>query len=159
MQLKLYSAEVYVILLTQMVITGVSLMIFTCIKSRKSIFTICWATIIATVSITLLQTAPAFSQNWFPADTTIQATLEKLVNEGRAVGIVVGLLDADGTRKVITCGRPGPNALPLDGDTVFEIGSITKVFTGILLADMVRRGEVKLSEPIAQLLPKEVKVP
>jgi CubicO group peptidase (beta-lactamase class C family) len=42
---------------------------------------------------------------------------------------------------------------------VFEIGSITKVFTGTLLADMVDRGEVKLSDPVSKYLPGNVKVP
>ena len=41
----------------------------------------------------------------------------------------------------------------LDGDTVFEIGSVTKVFTSVLLADMVRRGEVKLTDSVFSYLP------
>ena len=42
----------------------------------------------------------------------------------------------------------------LDGDSVFEIGSVTKVFTSVLLADMVRRGEVKLTDSVfSYLLP------
>src|SRR4029453_8942525 len=48
---------------------------------------------------------------------------------------------------------------PLDGDTVFEIGSISKVFTSLLLTDMVERGEVALPHPISQYLPAGVKVP
>lgn len=35
---------------------------------------------------------------------------------------------------------------PPGGDSLFAIGSITKTFTGILLADMVARGEVALSD-------------
>jgi serine-type D-Ala-D-Ala carboxypeptidase/endopeptidase len=46
-----------------------------------------------------------------------------------------------------------PVGRPLDGDTVFEIGSITKVFTALLLADMVERGEVALDDPVAKYLP------
>ena len=42
---------------------------------------------------------------------------------------------------------------------MFEIGSVTKVFTALLLADMVRRGEVALDDPVAKYLPAEVKVP
>jgi hypothetical protein len=38
---------------------------------------------------------------------------------------------------------------PLNGDTTFEIGLETKVFTSLLLADMVRRGEVALGHPVA----------
>ena len=45
---------------------------------------------------------------------------------------------------------------PVTGDTVFEIGSVTKVFTALLLADMARRGEVKLTDPVAKYLPASV---
>ena len=44
-------------------------------------------------------------------------------------------------------------------DTIFEIGSITKVFTAFLLADMVERGEVALSDPVRKYLPASVMVP
>ena len=37
--------------------------------------------------------------------------------------------------------------------TIFEIGSVTKVFTALLLADMAERGEVHLSDPAASYLP------
>ena len=47
----------------------------------------------------------------------------------------------------------------LTGNTVFEIGSVTKVFTSLLLADMVQRDEVALADPVAQYLPSDVNVP
>ena len=46
----------------------------------------------------------------------------------------------------------GTNRKP-DGDTIFEIGSITKVFTGFALADAANRGIVKLDDPLVALLP------
>ena len=46
-----------------------------------------------------------------------------------------------------------------NGDTIFEIGSATKVFTSLLLADMVQRGEVALNDPVAKFLPAGVSVP
>jgi CubicO group peptidase (beta-lactamase class C family) len=49
--------------------------------------------------------------------------------------------------------------MPLDGDTLFEIGSMSKVFTSLLLTDAVQRGEVALTDPIAKYLPSNVKVP
>jgi serine-type D-Ala-D-Ala carboxypeptidase/endopeptidase len=39
-----------------------------------------------------------------------------------------------------------------DADTLFEIGSITKAFTGVLLADMHLRGEVSLDDPLSRHL-------
>ena len=38
--------------------------------------------------------------------------------------------------------------------TIFQIGSVTKVFTGLLLADMAERDEVRLSDPAARYLPR-----
>ncbi len=48
---------------------------------------------------------------------------------------------------------------PLDADSVFEIGSVTKVFTALLLAEMAARGEVALEDPVAKFLPGRVKMP
>jgi len=77
----------------------------------------------------------------------------------KAVGIVVGLVDATGERFLgAGATAPGGNVAP-DADTVFEIGSITKVFTSLILADMVGRGEVKLDDPVAKFLPASVKLP
>jgi CubicO group peptidase (beta-lactamase class C family) len=39
------------------------------------------------------------------------------------------------------------------GDTLFQIGSVTKVVTALLLADAVTRGEVELDTPLAAVLP------
>jgi len=95
----------------------------------------------------------------FPSTNSIRARLKEIVPDARNTGIVVGLLHPDGKRQVIAYGSSGLNARPLDGDSVFEIGSITKVFTGVLLADMMQRGEVKLSDPLARFLPPNVSAP
>jgi D-alanyl-D-alanine-carboxypeptidase/D-alanyl-D-alanine-endopeptidase len=77
----------------------------------------------------------------------------------KAVGISVGLVDATGERFLASgATAPGGSVAP-DADTVFEIGSITKVFTSLVLADMVTRGEVKLDDPVAKFLPATVRMP
>jgi len=38
-------------------------------------------------------------------------------------------------------------------DSIYEIGSITKTFTGLVLSQMVEQGEVRLDEPVRELLP------
>ena len=48
---------------------------------------------------------------------------------------------------------------PPDADTVFEIGSITKTFTGILLAQRIENGELKLDDHVADLLPEGWSLP
>src|SRR5688572_30500434 len=95
-----------------------------------------------------------------PSDAEIRNILAQRVDTYRqAVGIVVGVIEPGG-RRIITYGSPARgNARALDGDTVFEIGSMTKVFTSLLLAEAVQRGELALTDPVATLLPPEVKVP
>jgi serine-type D-Ala-D-Ala carboxypeptidase/endopeptidase len=89
----------------------------------------------------------------------IQALLKARVDAGRGVGMVAGTVDAEGKTVIAAFGNPGPDSLPLDADSVFEIGSITKVFTATLLADMADRGEVALDDPISKYLPKNMRVP
>lgn len=55
-----------------------------------------------------------------------------------------------GERAVAAWSADGPAP---DGSTLFEIGSITKAFTGVLLADMVLRGEVALDDRLSAHLP------
>jgi serine-type D-Ala-D-Ala carboxypeptidase/endopeptidase len=88
----------------------------------------------------------------------VKAILEERVNSGRSSGIVVGLLEAI-DRRVVAYGAAGSPDKPLDGNSVFEIGSVTKVFTAALLADMVRRGEVNLDDPVSKYLPETVRIP
>jgi len=76
----------------------------------------------------------------------------------QGVGIVVGIIDPSG-RRVVAYGSTAKGGKPVDADTVFEIGSVTKVFTSLLLADMVQRGEVALTDPVSKYLPPNVKVP
>jgi len=95
------------------------------------------------------------AQQYFPPDADIQALIQSRVDEKRAVGIVVGVMEADGSTRAFAAGEPGAGAQPFGEQSVFEIGSITKVFTGILLADMVAKGEVALDDPVAKYLPED----
>src|SRR6202040_361766 len=76
-----------------------------------------------------------------------------------AVGIVVGVVDTNGRRVVAHRNLANSDPRTLDGDTIFEIGSISKVFTSLLLADMVNRKEVALDDAAAKYLPENVRMP
>jgi len=89
----------------------------------------------------------------------IAAAIKQRVDDKKAVGMVVATIEPDGSTSMAAYGSPGPDAMPLDADSVFEIGSITKVFTAVLLADMAERGEVKLDDPVARFLPDTVRIP
>ncbi|SPE61059.1 hypothetical protein SBV1_60018 [Verrucomicrobia bacterium] len=75
------------------------------------------------------------------------------------VGLVVGMIDAQGSRLVSYGKRDDLAGQPVDGNTVFELGTLTKLFTGLLLADMVERGQMKLDDPVQQYLPPSVRMP
>jgi CubicO group peptidase (beta-lactamase class C family) len=103
--------------------------------------------------------ASATTPRGFPSDSALRALLEQRVAEKRSHGIVVGLLQPDGHTRIVAAGDAGAGKLPLDGNTVFEIGSITKVFTSTLLALMAEDGTVRLDDPVQKYLPPSVHVP
>ncbi|HJU87796.1 MAG TPA: serine hydrolase domain-containing protein [Gemmatimonadaceae bacterium] len=104
--------------------------------------------------------APAFAQRApsFPSDSSVLALLRTRVDGGTNPAIVVGLLE-NGKHRVIAYGKSATNGFDVDGRTLFEIGSITKVFTGTLLAHMVQRGEVKLDDPVQKFFPSSPRMP
>lgn len=89
----------------------------------------------------------------------LRSLLVNRVDEAkRGTAMVVGELSPEGhvytAHGHIAAGGSEPGA-----GTFFEIGSITKVFTALLLMDAVERGEVALEDPVAKYLPETVKVP
>lgn len=62
-----------------------------------------------------------------------------------AAGVTIGVIRS-GVQRVFAFGTAKP-------DSIFEIGSITKTFTGLVLAQMIAQGKVTLDEPVRELLP------
>lgn len=92
-----------------------------------------------------------------PTDDRIRDILIQRVDvERRNAGIVVGIVSPGGRRIIVRGSTGRPDGAELSGDTVFEIGSVTKVFTSLLLADMVQRGEVRLEDSVSSHLPVKV---
>jgi CubicO group peptidase (beta-lactamase class C family) len=86
----------------------------------------------------------------------VAKTAQERVDAGAYQTLVFGVF-ADGKSEVIAFGKLDQGKPP-DGDTVYEIGSITKTFTATLLADAVLSKTVTLDTPIADLLP-DFKIP
>jgi len=137
-----------------------SLADFICVQSEKG----------AVVKITLpfvivfLVVLPLLAQSptnaAFPTDAQIRDLLvERIDKQHQSVGIVVGVIDSTGRRTISYGSFDTGDKRTLSGDTIFEIGSVTKVFTSLLLADMVKRGEVALTDPVVKYLPPGVKMP
>lgn len=92
--------------------------------------------------------------------TIPEAMIEEMISlsgtitylEGDAPGLILGAIKGD-TVVVEGFGETARgNGITPDGDTVFRIGSITKVFAGEMLAHAVARGEVAFTDPVAPLL-------
>ena len=80
-------------------------------------------------------------------------------NSSIPVSIVVGVVSPNGTQVSGYGNISKANYTTVDGNTVFDIGSLTKLFVGISLMDMVNQGLIKLDDPVEKYLPANVTVP
>lgn len=95
-----------------------------------------------------------------PSNDEIRKILaERVGPENRGISIVVGVIDSSGRRVVGYGSLSKSDPRRPDGNTVYEIGSMSKVFTSLLLMDMARKGEVALTDPVSKFLPASVKMP
>jgi CubicO group peptidase (beta-lactamase class C family) len=86
-------------------------------------------------------------------DKKVDDVIGPYINQLNAVGVSVGVLK-EGKTFFYNYGETakGNKQLPTE-NTIYEIGSISKTFTAILLADAVTSGKVKLDDPINKYLP------
>lgn len=115
------------------------------------------------VAAILLESIPAAHGKTPPEEPTsesIHTMLARVVDDQRrAPGVIISRIGPRGS-VVVGYGRFGTkDGRTPDESTVFEIGSITKILTALLLADMVDRGEVTLDAPVSELLPKGARIP
>lgn len=109
------------------------------------------------VSAPSAKAPPPLPANWdLPGDTAIKSLISSRIADRPGTGMVVGVIEGP-RRAVVTAGPAKGGAF--DGNTLFEIGSISKVFTSLLLADMALRGEVSLDDPITKYLPAGARTP
>ena len=80
-------------------------------------------------------------------------------NSSIPAAIVVGVITPNGTQVSAYGNISKSNPTPVDGNTIFDVGSVTKTFVATVLADLVNQGVVKLSDPLEMYLPSNVTVP
>lgn len=86
-----------------------------------------------------------------PSDTEIRNMLIKRIDiQHRGTGAIVVTVTPAGRRTIAYGSVAEGNQRQVGGDTVFDVASITKVFTALLLADMVRHGELGLDDPVGK---------
>jgi len=97
-----------------------------------------------------------FAQPVIPDE--VKKNIKARVDQGTNAGIVVGVTDGK-TTNYFSYGLKSLNGKPVDERSVFEIGSISKTFTCILLANLVVKGEVSLDDLLQKYLQEGVKAP
>jgi serine-type D-Ala-D-Ala carboxypeptidase/endopeptidase len=97
---------------------------------------------------------PALSE-----DAIRRLVVDRVDGRRTSPGMVVGIAEANSHCFVAHGSREALTGGPVNEKTMFEIGSITKLFTALVLSDMANRGEVRLDEPVAELLPAGTRVP
>jgi D-alanyl-D-alanine-carboxypeptidase/D-alanyl-D-alanine-endopeptidase len=92
-------------------------------------------------------------------ETDLKQHVAALVENKTLQAVSLGVIQPSGAVTAHAGVLSASNPVPPDDRTLYEIGSISKVFTALLLADSVVRGEVTLDTPIARLLPADVALP
>lgn len=91
-----------------------------------------------------------------PLETAARELVEQFVEDKPYLAVSVGIT-VDGKKIDFGVGKvegQAPNA-----STLYEIGSVTKVFTGTLLADSALRKKVRIDDPVQKYLPDDLRVP
>src|SRR6186713_1794199 len=81
-----------------------------------------------------------------------RATIETGIANGRFQGIAVALVDRDDHGEWMF-GQVEPGSVPPTADDAFEIGSTTRTFTGLLLAQALVAGKVRLEDTLGAHFP------
>jgi CubicO group peptidase (beta-lactamase class C family) len=92
--------------------------------------------------------------------TRVDELAAEYFGEGKPiVGGVVGIVDGD----MLYAKGYGlvslEDTVTPDIDTIYEIASLTKTFTGVLLGEMFARGELALNDTLDRHVPEGIKVP
>jgi CubicO group peptidase (beta-lactamase class C family) len=102
-----------------------------------------WTALLGLVLLPALSAAPAIADP--------NAALKSALGS-QPGGIAVAWIDANGVT-FYQAGQLAPDdARPITPDTAFEIGSVTKVYTSLLLAESERAGKVRRDDPAAKFL-------
>lgn len=84
------------------------------------------------------------------ADDKTKAKLEKWLKRNGAPGVAVEVYNKGKVTTYYLGYADRENKKPITENTIFEIASITKLFTTILIADEIKNGGMKLTDPVSK---------
>ena len=93
-------------------------------------------------------------------ESEVDRLAQPLVQSGEIYGIAVGVLTPDGQTRTFSYGRTGTpgGVVQPQADTIFQIGSMSKVFVAALLAVLVDEGVLHYEDTVRSILPPEVRL-
>ena len=120
----------------------------TYLVSRRLLLTVLVAAVTVGVASWVMSPNLAADRN---GDATVLAHLDQQAGWGNLTGyqdVAVAEVDLNAAQPVALAG------IGADDTTVMEVGSMTKAMTGLVIADAVRRGEIRMDAPVATYLPR-----
>lgn len=119
-----------------------------------------WIILVFTVFLFLSLTSATYAVQEAQISDEVKESARKRIEDGKSVGMVIGFIDAQGKREYFKSGMTQLGGdEPVNEFSVYEIGSISKVFTSIIFADMILKEEIKLDDLAEKYLPETVKMP
>ena len=118
------------------------------LASRRLVLTVLIGAVTVAVVSWVVSPNLAAARN---GDPTVLAHLDQQAGMGMLAGyhdVAVAEVDLDAAQPVRLAG------IGADDTTPMEVGSMTKAMTGLVIADAVRRGEIRMDAPVATYLPQ-----
>ncbi|NNF36456.1 MAG: beta-lactamase family protein [Saprospiraceae bacterium] len=84
--------------------------------------------------------------------------IEERLKSGLSPSYAIGIIDENGPQYYLY-GKKSIEGETVDKHSIYEIGSISKTFTAILLAQAVSEGKMSLDDPVQKFLPEVVSMP
>jgi len=116
----------------------------------------------AFVALSFLAVCPptSFAQSRPELKARLDAIVSRYMKAGEVVGLQIGVIGKGGQPQTFAYGEVLKRSGQMPSlSTLFQIGSITKTFTGILLALFAERGIVRLEDPLQRYVPQGIQVP
>jgi len=109
--------------------------------------------------IILLLTASCSKNSPTNTTDTLEEAIDEIANKYLEVGMVIGIINSDQEKMIFSYGTKvrGTDDTP-DENTVFDIGSMTKTFTSLLVADSYLNGGFT-DDTVSHYLPENVTMP
>ncbi|WP_110955039.1 serine hydrolase [Anaerosinus massiliensis] len=85
---------------------------------------------------------------------TVKAVAIQLMQQYNIPGAAIAVIDGDQTYTYLFGSMDQANGRPVTENTIFEVGSITKLFTALLCAEAEDNKSIKLSDPLTDYCPK-----